>query len=477
MAVIAITAHSQSSKQSAFDKYSQSINSKFDNYKKQIDKRYSDYLRGIWEKYDAYNPLSVPKDDVEPVVYDKDKPGIDEIPIKDKDVITITTPEPAPEPMPSPSPTVLPKADVTFFNTTIEVSHPQKLPTLNGISNDNLADAWNAFTDGEFDSTIADCQAYKQKFKLCDWAYVNMLDEVSKAIFQNDKRMAKLFFAFLLDSTGYDMRLGKTAQDIIVLLSCEHTVFKYTYFIIDGKKFYAFTKNSDVKNMQICSTPGRNKRSMSLYINSEQQFTDTPIKTRTIKSTYGTPVEVKISVSQNMLDFYTSYPTSAINGDFMTRWAMYAQTPMEALTREPLYEQLKKYIAGKSQIQAANILLNFVQTGLVYKYDDEVWGEDRAFFGEESLYYPYCDCEDRSILFSHLVRDLLGLEVGLVYTPGHLFTVVNFTEPTSGTYMMVGNKKFTVCEPTCTNGAKVGWSAYKPDAPDNKLILLSKIKY
>jgi hypothetical protein len=178
-----------------------------------------------------------------------------------------------------------------------------------------------------------------------------------------------------------------------------------------------------------------------------------------------------------MLDFYTSYPTSAINGDFMTRWAMYAQTPMEALTREPLYEQLKKYIAGKSQIQAANILLNFVQTGLVYKYDDEVWGEDRAFFGEESLYYPYCDCEDRSILFSHLVRDLLGLEVGLVYTPGHLFTVVNFTEPTSGTYMMVGNKKFTVCEPTCTNGAKVGWSAYKPDAPDNKLILLSKIKY
>jgi hypothetical protein len=55
-----------------------------------------------------------------------------------------------------------------------------------------------------------------------------------------------------------------------------------------------------------------------------------------------------------MLDFYTSYPTSAINEDFMTRWAMYAQTPMEALTREPLYEQLRTYIAGKSQIQAAN---------------------------------------------------------------------------------------------------------------------------
>lgn len=57
------------------------------------------------------------------------------------------------------------------------------------------------------------------------------------------------------------------------------------------------------------------------------------------------------------------------------------------------------------------MILNWVQTGSEYEYDDKVWRHDRAFFAEETLYYPYCDCEDRSILFSRFVRDLLGLDV------------------------------------------------------------------
>jgi hypothetical protein len=41
---------------------------------------------------------------------------------------------------------------------------------------------------------------------------------------------------------------------------------------------------------------------------------------------------------------------------------------------------------------AANMLLNWVQMGLTYAYDEKVWGHDRAFFAEESLFYPFCDC-------------------------------------------------------------------------------------
>ena len=72
----------------------------------------------------------------------------------------------------------------------------------------------------------------------------------------------------------------------------------------------------------------------------------------------------------------------------MTRWAMYAQTPLNATTREELYKQLASLVAGKDELEAANMLLNFVQMGFTYKYDEEVWGEDRAFFAEESLADP-----------------------------------------------------------------------------------------
>ena len=143
----------------------------------------------------------------------------------------------------------------------------------------------------------------------------------------------------------------------------------------------------------------------------------------------------------------------------------------EERIKKQLYPSLQKTIQGKSQYEAANVLLNFVQTAFVYEYDDKVWGGDRAFFAEESLYYPYCDCEDRSILFSRLVRDLLGLKVLLVYYPGHLATAVCFTDNVTGDYISLNNQKYVVCDPTYI-GAPVGATMPDMDNASAKVILL-----
>ena len=118
-------------------------------------------------------------------------------------------------------------------------------------------------------------------------------------------------------------------------------------------------------------------------------------------------------------------------------------------------------------------LLNWVQTGFVYKFDNEVWGDDRAFFGEEPLFYPYCDCEDRSILLSHLVRELLGLDTVLIYYPGHLAMAVDLAEASDGDYVQLDGRRFTVCDPTYI-GARVGKTMPNMDNSQAKLILLEK---
>ena len=156
-----------------------------------------------------------------------------------------------------------------------------------------------------------------------------------------------------------------------------------------------------------------------------------------------------------LIEFYNTYPTSALDGNPMTRWAMYANTPLAQKTKDKLYPSLREYISKNDKLLAAEMLLNWVQTGFVYEYDDKVWGHDRAFFAEETLYYPYCDCEDRSILFSRLIRDLLGLDVALIYYPGHLATAVCFDSDVSGDIMLINNRKFVVCDPTYI-GAPVG---------------------
>lgn len=108
----------------------------------------------------------------------------------------------------------------------------------------------------------------------------------------------------------------------------------------------------------------------------------------------------------------------------------------------------------------------------MYEYDDNVWrGGDRAFFADETLYYPYCDCEDRAILFTRLVRDLLGLKTALVYYPGHLASAVCFTGNVTGDYLLVGDNIYLVCDPTYIN-VSVGGAMSNMDNKKAKVILL-----
>jgi hypothetical protein len=116
-----------------------------------------------------------------------------------------------------------------------------------------------------------------------------------------------------------------------------------------------------------------------------------------------------------------------------------------------LYPPLKKVISGMSEKEAVEVLLNWVQTSFEYKLDNQVWGGDRAFFAQETLYYPYCDCEDRAILFSRLVRDIVGLDIVLLCYPGHLATAVAFNDNVNGDYLTYKNRRYVVCDPTYIN--------------------------
>ena len=173
------------------------------------------------------------------------------------------------------------------------------------------------------------------------------------------------------------------------------------------------------------------------------------------------------------MDFYETYPSSCVNDNFMTRWAMYANTPLEEGIRNQLYPAMQKKLEGMTQKDAVQHMLNWVQTGFQYEYDNKVWGHDRAFFGEETLFYPYCDCEDRSILLSHLVRDLLDLDVILVYYPGHLAMAVEFDEEVEGDYIMLDGKRFVICDPTYI-GAPIGDTMPGCDNQTSTVILLQK---
>lgn len=117
--------------------------------------------------------------------------------------------------------------------------------------------------------------------------------------------------------------------------------------------------------------------------------------------------------------------------------------------------------------EAVNFLLAFVQRAFAYKTDNDQFGREKYFFIEESLYFPYNDCEDRSVLFAWLVRELTGLKViGLLY-PGHMTTAVALTQPGNGMASVEHHgQRFVIADPTYI-GATVGMAmpAYAATKP------------
>ena len=152
---------------------------------------------------------------------------------------------------------------------------------------------------------------------------------------------------------------------------------------------------------------------------------------------------------------------------------------------QPSFETILSSLSSKSRISPNRSLIVTVSLYSEFPSKSSIFGSPirlnadnarfpgplRTYFPDESLYYPYCDCEDRSILFSRLIRDLLGLPCVLVYYPGHLATAVCFSESVNGDYIIVNGKRFVVCDPTYI-GASVGATMPNMDNSTAKVIIL-----
>lgn len=455
-----------------YEKFRQQIIRSYSNFREECNKQYADFLKKAWEWYNVAPVLPRPfEKEKPPVVIDDDKK--DE-PVKDnevpyEDVITVPEVEPQPEPIEPIVPVPVIKEtwfDFAFCGTIFKVRADETLKfRLKSLDGDALASAWDKLARSNHNNLLSDCLSIREKQHLCDWAYLTMLVSFSNQ-FAGEGNESALLTAFLFSQSGYKMRLGISDDKLFVLFGTKHQIFEMPYFDLDGEYFYPLGKVGN--NIQIANFAFQQEKNLSLLMPTEPVLARKASKSRVLTSKKYNTV-TSCSVNENLLAFFEKYPSSQLNDNPMTRWAMYANTPLDAAVKASLYPSLKKAIAGKSAAESADILLNFVQTAFEYEYDDKVWGGDRAFFAEESLYYPYCDCEDRSILFSRLVRDLLGLDVVLVYYPGHLATAVKFNETVKGDYLSLKEGRFLICDPTYI-GAPIGMTM--PDMDNNKATVI-----
>lgn len=453
----------------------------FNDYRTKLNVEYVRITREPWKDFRSNPQLEDPDRNVKPVVPIKMSDEDASRPKNDRQIDFGGTVKPV-KGNPAPPSPIAPVKDVpedgqqyfsfTYYGTPCNVRKPNNGTfRLKGTDNNSVADGWERLSKNQYNNMLVDCLKLRSEKKLCDWAYLMMLRQLSDAYLGAGTNEATLLMAFLFSQSGYKMRLGENGGKLYMLYASKHDVYGHIYFQCDGEKFFMMDNYSGSLKINAAKFP--KEQSVSLWVNNlpQVQYNGSPLRTLTSKRY--PDMSVKVSINKNLLDFYTSYPSSEVGGNLMTRWAMYANTSICQEGRTALYPQLKNCINGKTQLEQVERLLNWVQTAFVYEYDDKVWGCDRAFFPDESLYYPYCDCEDRSILFTRLVRDLLGLKCVLIYYPGHLASAVCFTDESqvAGDYLLIGGKRFFIADATYI-GASVGMTMPNMDNATSKVIIL-----
>ncbi len=462
--------------QKAYEEFRKKALQQYDDFRKKTNADYAEFVKQAWKKYEMRPAVPQPKEEpVPPVVQpeeDKDKP------IEDKEKVVVeVVPSVSPQPQPVPVEPIKeqPEEDevymsFVFFGTEGKVRWDETMRfRVVGVKEDAISKGWVVLSDARYDKLINDCLKLRKKHALCDWAYLQMLRCMSDAVCGAGTNEATLLMAYVYCQSGYKMRLALSNGHLCMFFASEHCIYGERFLFIDNDLFYPFGKvGADV---YICNVKFPKEQSLSLQIPYQMQlaWADGDIQTR--KSKRYSDFEFQVACNKNLMDFYNTYPASQINGNVMTCWAMYANTPMDKDIADNLYPVLKAKIAGLSQKDAVERLLNWVQTAFEYEYDDTVWGRERAFFPEETLYYPYADCEDRSILLTRLVRDLLGLKCILIYYPNHLASAVCFDENVNGDYFLLSGSKFVVCDPTFIGG-NVGETMSGMDNGAAKVILL-----
>ena len=444
--------------------FSDSIRNEREAYRRRLNEEYAQFIRERWETLKSNKGEPRPLFPEPPQPYRRDNnTSIPELP-NPLPVRPIVVPQPNPTipkrpdwdlpPLPTP-----PDFSFTCYGTQCKVHAGNGLKfSLKDTKENTVADAWMWLTDNTaIDALLADCLDLREALSLGDWGYFCLLKDMAEKLLGKDSNEAVLLQLYLMAQSDYMVRIARIDGHLVSLLPFEDKVYVYYYTDLADGRFYIM---SDRKEgcLDICNRSFTNNvRKLSLRMECPPQLAFSPTNGRTFTAKRFPELSVKLEVNRNLMDFYDSYPQSL--------WTNYSWTGLSEEVKAKLYPMLRKGIAGKSQIEAANRIINFVQTAFEYKTDQDQFGYERPLFADETFFYPYSDCEDRAILFSILIRDLLGLDVVLLHYHDHLATAVHYTEELKGYYFNMDGKDYYVSDPTYI-GADVGMCA--PNYVDEK---------
>jgi hypothetical protein len=467
----------------------QQLKTEFQAYKEKQDGEFADFLKSQWREFETFQgkvrikepkprqvPVAPPVAPAQPIAKPSVPKPVAPAPIPDirakpapvapPSVPPVVAPvvvapvippvvPPALPPQPKPVPVAADMLEVSFYGNPVSfVFDPQwKSYRLSGGAKPEAMSAfWTMMSGSKYEPTLRALSEARRELKLDDWGYVTLWRSVVQALQPEHKAEQNLLLWYFLVKSGYDVRLGYAGPDVHLFVAVRQQVYSTKFTAVGKQTYYAVLaadRGDSIRSFYTyeASYPVKLK---PLDIGSAATgFTRTVSAQRALAFDYkGETIRLSVPYDRRLVEYMASFPQS--------EFPLYFDTDGSSLVRSGLLAELKKHTAAMGEEEAVNFLLAFVQKAFAYKTDEVQFGYEKYFFVEESLHFPYNDCEDRSVLFSWLVHELLGLKtVGLLY-PGHMTTAVALKQARADfSTVDYRGQRYVIADPTYI-GATVG---------------------
>ncbi|MHC1779135.1 MAG: hypothetical protein AB9922_02730 [Bacteroidales bacterium] len=429
------------------------------SYLKKQDKEYRDYLVKEWKSYSAFVGASVPKKP-KPVTMPAYRGSGPAVTVKaasiapSKSVLSVYG-----EGLPSLTLPVTRPADRSGDRASLRVSYygvplyfaydPAFAVDVYGVdSEDDIARYWERAASSRYSSLVDQLASLRVSMNLNDYCYYLLVKKVAEGIYPGNDEGQTLAAWFLMVRSGYGVRVAMDSSgDLLLMLPSYNTVYGMNY-LQEGNRFLYIASKKGGRSIRTYDRDYTNAgKPLDFNIYSPMNLGG-KVNGKNLEFVYNDKrYNILVNYDQGLVDLYRDYP--------QLEMPVYFNAAVSLQAKESIATSLRPLIAGMSEAEAVEFLLSFTQNSFKYKTDIDQFGYEKFFFAEEMFFYPYCDCEDRSVFFSYLVRDLLGLNVIGVEFPDHMATAVCFNGQIPGDHISYNNMRYVIADPTYL-GAPVG---------------------
>jgi hypothetical protein len=443
--------------QDDYQKWQEQESRKFQNYQDEQDRNFSEFLNKEWIQLPAMSgtPLTSEPKPVAPIAAPEMPPRPTDSLIQQLPVVAPLQefqPPIPPAPIPKEKQSMVPSRSglsIAFYGEDLSLSCD---PALNAnlespLSNRAISAYFNSLSRADWPSLIKQIQAERRRLSLNDWGYCLLLDAIARRLCPDSPSRASLLVWFLLLKSGFDARIGYAGETIFILLPFDHQIYETSYVTQGNRKYFAVSFAAKAPAMREVYTYDGSypeaDRVLKLTVNPPPAIgNETPEKI--YRFNYNNrEYRVSVRINSGLMDFYRYYPATDLE--------VYFDSQISPQAGYSLLSALRSVITGKSEVEAVDILLRFVQTAFPYRTDQDQFGREKYLFPDETLGYGASDCDDRAVLFAYLVWNLTGLEVVGLDWPGHVATGVRFSRDFPGEAVVYQGKQYLICDPTYVN--------------------------